>query len=53
MFQVHAWLAVHVVPLPLKTYGNSFLISIIVILTRRERGTKHSLLARNGKLKFS
>ena len=52
IFPFHARLAVYIVPLTLMTCGNSLLISIIVITTRREKRTKHSLLARNDKLKF-
>ena len=52
IFPFHARLAVYVVPLTLMTCGNSFLISIIVITTRREKRTKHSLLAKNDKLKY-
>ena len=52
IFPFHARLAVYVVPLTLMTCGNSFLISIIVITTRGEKRTKHSLLAKNDKLKY-
>ena len=52
IFPFHARLAVYVVPLTLMTCGNSFLISVIVITTRREKRTKHSLLAKNDKLKY-
>ena len=52
IFPFHARIAVYIVPLTFMTCGNSLLISIIVITTRREKRTKHSLLARNDKLKF-
>ena len=52
IFPFHARLAVYIVPLTLMTCGNSVLILIIVIITRREKRTKHSLLARNDRLKF-
>ena len=52
IFPFHARLAVYIVPFTLMTCGNSLLITIIVKTTRREKRTKHSLLARNDKLKF-
>ena len=52
IFPFPARLVVYIVPLILMTCGNSLLISIIVIKTRREKRTQHSLLARNDKIKF-
>ena len=52
IFPFHARLAVYIVPLTLITCGNSFLLSFIVIKTRREKRAKHTLLAKNDKLKF-